>query len=445
MNANNSKFSRSLDLKDLIVIATGQIVGAGLFSLLPAAIGITGKAASIAFIVAAVMTCVNLIPRLLIFSTVRFEGGDYSSIAFLVSKKLTGTTLLVHILARLSFAMYALTFAEYFIASIFPLDTKFLAIGILTVFFVTNLIGIKQAARLQMILMIVLISSMIIFVFYGIPKVDANYFSEPFFSDGIFGMFQAAALLMFATGGADTISNLSGECKRPTRDLPIAMIISTLGVAIVYGAMAVVASGVLPVSEVANKPLSLVANNILPTSLYYYFIVGGAMFAILTTINSQFASAPQLVVQAVEDGWLPKKFGEINQKFKTPHYVLSMFYLISVLAIIADISIAELGNIVVILVQVLVFALMIGMLRLPKVFPEDWQKSAFYVSSKTMSILTFFVVVVAIVSAYMNLYSLTPFLGLLNVIVVIVAIMFGVFGYKALNIKIHTSYESENK
>lgn len=53
------------------------------------------------------------------------------------------------------------------------------------------------------------------------------------------------------------IVNLSAEAKKPTRDIPMVMIISTLCVAVIYGIVAVVAAGVLPVEQVAGENLSI--------------------------------------------------------------------------------------------------------------------------------------------------------------------------------------------
>ena len=59
--------------------------------------------------------------------------------------------------------------------------------------------------------------------------------------------------------------------------------------ALIYGLMAVVAAGVLPIEQVANKNLALVAQTIFPNWLYVIFIIGGAVFAIATSLISGIA------------------------------------------------------------------------------------------------------------------------------------------------------------
>ena len=52
-NSNTISSTKDLDRvlgkKDFFAIAVGQIIGAGIFSLLPQAIGLTGRSASFAF------------------------------------------------------------------------------------------------------------------------------------------------------------------------------------------------------------------------------------------------------------------------------------------------------------------------------------------------------------------------------------------------------------
>lgn len=94
--------------------------------------------------------------------------------------------------------------------------------------------------------------------------------------------------------------------------------ISTFAVAILYGLIGIVASGVLPVREVAGQSLDVVAKEIMPYAVYIFFILCGAMFALISTLNAQFASAPKVILQGCVDGWLPEKLAYLHPKYKTP-------------------------------------------------------------------------------------------------------------------------------
>ena len=99
------------------------------------------------------------------------------------------------------------------------------------------------------------------------------------------------------------------------------MIISTLFVAVIYGVVAIVAAGVLPVDQVAGENLSIVAKEILSGPVYVFFMLCGAGFALISTLNSQFAWAPKPIMQACDDGWLPHGLAKLS-KWNTPIILL---------------------------------------------------------------------------------------------------------------------------
>ena len=59
---------------------------------------------------------------------------------------------------------------------------------------------------------------------------------------------------------------------------------------IVYAGAALIDSAVLPLETVAGKPLTLVAHAVLPNALFYAFMFGGPIMALLTTINSSYGA-----------------------------------------------------------------------------------------------------------------------------------------------------------
>ena len=76
--ANTTKdLNRTLKKGDLMSIAVGQIIGAGVMVMSIAALGMTGRSVNIAFVVAAVLTCFGSLPSIFMGSTIRVMGGTY--------------------------------------------------------------------------------------------------------------------------------------------------------------------------------------------------------------------------------------------------------------------------------------------------------------------------------------------------------------------------------
>ncbi|MCC8108432.1 MAG: amino acid permease, partial [Planctomycetes bacterium] len=249
---------RVLGFKELMSTSVGQIIGAGIMSLMGIAIGMTGRSVPVAFLIAAFFSVISIIPLVIIAGTVRMRGGQYTMTALLAGKRFAGVFIILFIAMNVGISMYALSFADYFLALFLPsVGRKTVAIAILIIFYLINMFGVDKMAKAQNLIVVVMVVALGLLAVFGIGKVDPDYLSGNLLPNGYKGLFSAAALLTFATGGAFLIVNLSAEAKNPTRDIPLTIVVSTLGVAVLYGFIAVVAAGVMAVETVAFTPLSL--------------------------------------------------------------------------------------------------------------------------------------------------------------------------------------------
>ena len=443
--SSTKDLARTLGKKELMGIAVGQIIGAGIMSMMGVAIAMTGRSANLAFMLSAVFTMCTFFPSIFITSCIRMRGGMYTQMAIFAGDKFAGYYSVVYFITNMSLAMYALSFAEYALA-LLPSggSEKVIALIVGTLFFILNYFGVDLMAKIQNLLVIVLVLSLAMFAVFGLPSVDlANYFSNAdglFLSDGIPGFLTATAYLGFATGGATVILGVSAECKNPTKDIPFVIIVSTVGVAILYGFVATVASGVLPVPEVANQPLTLVAQQILPGPLYVLFIVGGAMFALATTLNSQIMSCTKPVMQSCEDGWFPTSLAALS-KFKTPYKILIIYYIILVVPILLDLEIAQISSIVQILGYINNLIFTITAMKLPKMFPEAWEKSAFRVPTPVFNALMIVTCIAIVIQASFMLSSMTIQLIIFNVVVMAAGFIWAFYRTGSGKAKPTVSYE----
>ena len=443
--SSTKDLARTLGKKELMGIAVGQIIGAGIMSMMGVAIAMTGRSANLAFMLSAVFTMCTFFPSIFITSCIRMRGGMYTQMAIFAGDKFAGYYSVVYFITNMSLAMYALSFAEYALA-LLPSggSEKVIALIVGTAFFVLNYFGVDLMAKIQNLLVIVLVFSLGIFAVFGMPSVDlATYFSNAdgmFLTDGIPGFLTATAYLGFATGGATVILGVSAECKNPTKDIPFVIIVSTVGVAILYGFVATVASGVLPVPEVANQPLTLVAQQILPGPLYILFIVGGAMFALATTLNSQIMSCTKPVMQSCEDGWFPTSLAALS-KFKTPYKILIIYYIILVVPILLDLEIAQISSIVQILGYINNLIFTITAMKLPKMFPEAWEKSAFRVPTPVFNALMIVTCIAIVIQASFMLSSMTIQLIIFNVVVMAAGFIWAFYRTGSGKAKPTVSYE----
>ena len=351
--------------------------------------------------------------------------------------------MFVYIITNVSMSMYALSFADYALA-IFPfLNRKLIAFIILTLFFVINLLGVDKMAKVQNTVVAVMLIALLLFVGFGIGKVQPDYLTQDFLTNGIGGIFQAAALLIFATNGAFMVVSLSGECKNPTRDIPLAIVISTFAVAILYGLIAIVASGVLPVREVAGQSLDVVAKEIMPHAVYIFFILCGAMFALISTLNAQFASAPKVILQGCVDGWLPEKLAYLHPKYKTPVIIMAFFYVIGLCPIFCGLDIEEIASMATLVSQVAAVLVNICIIRLPKKLPEEWEKSKFHMPKWVLVVLTVICTVLGVFNIVVLATTMSVKLLIANVIIFVVMIIYIQIRKKMGKVHMEISYEAD--
>ena len=439
---STKELDRVLGRKDLMSIAIGQTIGSGIFALMGVGLAMTGRSANLSMIVGALFVILISIPNIFVGGTIRMRGGFYTQLGLLVNKTCSGFFVIVHILAWTALALYALSFADYTLAMIPGINKTLIAFSVLTFFYVVNLLGIQSAARVQNLMTLAMVVALTVFICFGLPQVQPGYFEGPdFMTGGWQGLLAAGALYTWAIGGANVIVYLGAEAKNPTKDIPFVIIVATLVIALFYALMATVAAGVLPISEVANQPLSVVAAKILPRPVYIFFIVGGAMFALTTTLNAALGWVTKPILQACVDGWLPSGLGAISKKYKTPYIILTLLYLESLVPIFFEFNISTIGNMAVILNNVLFAIICFSAIRMTAVIPEIWGQSKFHVSKGTLAFWSILGGVATLGQTALLFSVLKPYEMVGNVVVVVFALGYAMLRMRSGKVNMEVSYE----
>ena len=156
----------------------------------------------------------------------------------------------------------------------------------------------------------------------------------------------------------------SKYAERPKKDIPFGMIGTTVVIIFVYLGVSIVASGTLPIDEVANQPLTLVAREILSGPFFTFFMICGPFMALTTTINSVYASYVQPIQAATHDGWFPKSFAATNRR-GSPWKILTLCWLASMLPILLGWDITTIANTYILTDICIGIFMMVAIARLP--------------------------------------------------------------------------------
>lgn len=376
------KKDNRLSFFETLTMATGFTIGSGIITLTGIGIGMTGRSVFIAFAVCAVLFLISFRPLFIMSSVLPRMSAAYSYSKELITKEAGGLYVYIYFFGRITIAIFGISIAQY-LASLIPalnnpVGMKVVAAGVLTLFYIINLFGIKNAAIVQNVLFVILVFSLLSFVIFGIGKVESNFFEQKaFFVNGFSGFYSAVSLLFFAVGGAYIITDFAPKIRNPEKVMTKVIYIVTIGVTVLYMFIGIVASGVIPQAGAAYQSLVVTARIVYPNNLLFsIFIVGGALGALITTLNSSFVWYSSSLIQACKDGWLPKAWGKTN-KYEVPYILTTIFYILGLIPALLGMDLTVVSKIAVGMTILSILIPMAGILKLPEKYPEEWKQSVY--------------------------------------------------------------------
>lgn len=381
---------KNLSFFDLLMQGVGLIVGGGIFTSLWVAMSFTGRSISLVLIIAVIMGVILTYPQMVIPSFVPSRGGFFTAGMMVLPRRLGGTYGLMTILSYFSIASMGVSMATY-VVQLFPgleIYQKWVALIILAFFFLLGALGIDWMKRAQNFMVILLMAAIGVYLFSGLPNIEPDYFSgEGFFIGGYEGFASALPLIVVSVFGAQNLVNYAGVCKNPKRDIPVAAFASLAVVCVIYTLMGVVASGTAPIEDLLGKNLAASAEVFMSRPLYIFFVVGGALFALGSTLNGILGFIPYPCIEAAEAGLLP---GVIMKQTKNGfYYVLMLFVFIvgGVLPILFNVPIETILSYLTIPTYISLLLVIVSLYKVPKIYKMAWESSMIHVPNKLYNIL----------------------------------------------------------
>jgi APA family basic amino acid/polyamine antiporter len=196
-----------------------------------------------------------------------------------------------------------------------------LAIFIVAVVAALLILGTRESATLNAILVVIKILALIIFVAVALPYFDAARF-EPFMPNGFaasgapggeVGVMAAAAIIFFAFYGFDAIATAAEETKNPGRDLAIGIVGSMLLCVAIYIAVAAAAVGALTYTRFqgSDEPLALILRE-LDQPAAASFLGASAVITLPTVILAFFYGQSRIFFVMARDGLLPRALASVS-------------------------------------------------------------------------------------------------------------------------------------
>lgn len=329
---------RSLGLFQVTIAGVGIILGAGIYALIGIASRDAGNAIWLSFLISAIVAAFTGLSYAELSTLFRGDAGEYDYTKKAFGRKLAWfITIAIIFTGIVSASAVALGFAGYF-SKLTGFSYLFSALGLIILMSWVNFRGIDDSSRFNVVATIIEFAGLIIILFLGAKHFGSTNLLE--MPKGLFGVFQAGALVFFAYMGFETIVKLNEETKNPEKTIPRALLLAIVISAVLYIAVAIAAVSVLPYQTLSQSksPLADVAAASLgPLAFILLAII--ALFSTSNTVLMTVVTTSRLTYGMAKEKSLPRFLTTIHQTNRTPYWSVFIIGLLTlILALVENIE-----------------------------------------------------------------------------------------------------------
>ncbi|NQT29224.1 MAG: amino acid permease [Candidatus Saganbacteria bacterium] len=352
--SNKQGLKKEIGLLTLVALGVGSMIGSGIFAM-PAAMGaVAGPGLILAILIAGVVTTLLAISYAELGAAFPITGGPYAFprlamgdfAGFLMGwgyflYLFIGTAAIIDIfVVYLGFYVPGLSVGQ----TLTPAGVT-IAVIALWIFTIINILGVKWGGLYSIITTIGKLIPLILFALIGLMFMKTGNFS-PFLPFGLTGVTLAVTLFFWSFTGFESIVIPSEEVKKPSRTIPLAMLLTMAITTAVYVLIAVVFVGMINWKGL-NIPfgnwqaIGGLASPLADVSLAW----GLPWLAAIATLGAIIATAGSGGDWVLLQGRMPfamaqdKLFwaplGKINQKYGTPVASLIFTSILTTIILIA--------------------------------------------------------------------------------------------------------------
>src|SRR5215510_7651013 len=180
------------------------------------------------------------------------------------------------------------------------------------------MLGVKESVRANNIMVVVKLLVLGLFVVVGLMHIDTKNY-VPFAPNGWRGIHQGAAIVFFAYIGFDAISTAAEETKNPQRNLPIGILGGLAICTLIYVIVGVVLTGMVPFKELAVADPLARALQLAGFTRVGSFVALGATVSMAAVLLVFQYGQPRIFFAMGRDGLLPQWAARVSPKTQIPY------------------------------------------------------------------------------------------------------------------------------
>ncbi|HJQ60086.1 MAG TPA: APC family permease, partial [Vineibacter sp.] len=313
---------RVVTLPVLVLYAVGVSVGAGIFVLVGRIAGLSGSLAPLAFVLAGVIVAFTAFTFAEFTSRLPHAAGEAAFVEAAFHRRSVTRLVGLAVAAAATISAAAIVNgSRAYVQQLIEAPDWTIELFLIAAMTAIAIWGVTQS-MIAMGLVTVIETGTLLWVIIvaltgdAVPAVAPPVAALP---DGsVANLFAAVLLAIFAFIGFESTVNMAEEVRRPTRTIPIALLVTLAIVATLYAAVAAAALWVASPAELATAeaPLALVYRH--ATGRDGTFLNGLAVCATVNGVLALLVMVSRLLYGMAEDGFLPAFLAHVWPRTRTP-------------------------------------------------------------------------------------------------------------------------------
>jgi APA family basic amino acid/polyamine antiporter len=178
--------------------------------------------------------------------------------------------------------------------------------------------GARESSTVNNVMVAIKLLALALFIAVGLMNIDPENYT-PFAPNGFTGIHQGAAIVFFAYIGFDAISTAAEETKDPQRNLPIGILGGLAICTVIYVIVGAVLTGMVPYDQLGVADPLARALELIGYAGVGWIVAFGAVVSMSAVLLVFQYGQPRIFFAMARDGLLPAWAARVNARTRIPY------------------------------------------------------------------------------------------------------------------------------